>query len=78
MNIEEAFAWIADVFEEDVDNIHFDMGRDDLEAWDSLGMLTLMSRLDEDFDLLLEEDDLDKLRGVQNILELLQRNNKME
>ncbi len=77
MKIEEAFAWIADVFELDLEDISPEMERDDIEAWDSLGMLSLMARLDEDFEIMLEEDDLDTLQGVQSIIDLLQRNNKI-
>ena len=78
MKIEEVYVWIADVFELDPEDISPEMERDDIEGWDSLGMLSLMARLDEDFEIMLEEDDLDALQGVQSIVELLQRNNKID
>ena len=78
MNTEEALIWIADLFEEIPENIHADTQRDDIPAWDSLGVLTLMSRLDEDFDVLLSDDEVQELHAVSDILEALRRHGKLQ
>ena len=78
MNIEEALEWIAELYEESVENITPETPRDEIPAWDSLGILTLMARLDEDFEILLEEEEVQELRGVNDILEALKRHNKLE
>ena len=78
MTTNEAIAWIADVFEESPDEINPDTPRDEIPAWDSLGVLTLMSRLDEDFDILLTDDEVQELRCVNDILEALKRHNKLD
>ena len=41
------------------------------------GTLTLMSRLDEDFDIRLSEHELAELNKVQDIIEILLRHNKI-
>ena len=42
MNEKEVLTWIAELFEEPLDNIRPDTSRDDIDAWDSLGVLNLM------------------------------------
>jgi acyl carrier protein len=78
MNTEDALEWIAELFEESVENISAETPRDDIPAWDSLGILTLMARLDEDFEILLEEEEVQELRGVNDILEALKRHGKLQ
>ena len=70
-NTEEALAWIAELFEENPDNVKADTPREKIEAWDSLGMLTLMSRLDEDFNIILEEDLASELKSIADLLAIL-------
>ena len=78
MNAEEALAWIAELFEEAVENISPETPRDEIPAWDSLGILTLMARLDEDFEILLEEEEVQELRSIGDTLDALKRHNKLE
>ena len=78
MTKEEALEWIAELFEESVENITPETPRDEIAAWDSLGILTLMARLDEDLEILLEEEEVQELRSVNDILEALKRHNKLE
>lgn len=77
MTYDEILAWIADIFEESRENIHPELKRSALETWDSLGTLTLMARLDEDFDILLSENELSELTKVQDIIDILHRHNKI-
>jgi acyl carrier protein len=70
-------AWIADIFEAPVTDLSPDTPRSDIPAWDSLGVLTLMARLDEDFSILLAESELQALRSVGDVLELLQRHGRL-
>jgi acyl carrier protein len=78
MTKDEALEWIAELFEESVENITPETPRDDIPAWDSLGILTLMARLDEDFEILLEEEEVQELRSVNDILEALMRHGKLQ
>lgn len=78
MTTNEAIEWIAELFEEPVENITHETLRDEIPAWDSLGILTLMARLDEDFEILLEEEEVQELRSINDILEALRRHGKLE
>jgi len=77
MTYEETLAWIADIFEESKENIHPELSRTEIAAWDSLGTLTLLARLDEDLDIRLSEHDMSELKKVQDIIEILKRHNKI-
>lgn len=77
MNIEDALTWIADLFEESVDDIQPETLREDIPAWDSLGVLTLMASLDEDFDILLTDEEMQKLQKIDDIFEILRNNGKL-
>ena len=74
MNMDEALAWIADLFEEPVENIQPETLKEDIPAWDSLGVLALMASLDEDFGILLTEEEMQALEKVDDIFDLIRRN----
>jgi acyl carrier protein len=73
MKQDEAMKWIADVLEEDVAKIAPETKREALERWDSLGMLTLIAALDDQFSVVLDEDEMVKLTTVGNILDVLRK-----
>ena len=56
MTEQEALKWIAELFEEPVENIRPETKQDEVEGWDSLGVLSLMAGLDEEFDILMTEE----------------------
>lgn len=70
MNLTEALSWIAETFEMSAEDLSPDTPRDEIEAWDSLGALTLMARLDEEFDIILTEDELSEMKMVEDILKI--------
>lgn len=72
-SMNEVLAWVADIFEIPVEEIRPEMKRDEIDAWDSLGILTLMSRFDEDFKILLTDEEIQQLRSVNDILDLLRK-----
>ena len=78
MNTDEALEWIAELFEEPAESITPETPRDEIPAWDSLGILTLMARLDEDFEILLEEEEVQELRSIGEILDALRRHEKLD
>ena len=71
MTKEEALDWVANHFEEEVVDISLDTPREDIPAWDSLGTLTLMAGLDEEFSIQLNEDQIADLRNVGDVVALL-------
>lgn len=73
MNEQEALNWIAELFEEPATNITPETNRKDIPAWDSLGMLTLMAALDEQFGIVVTEDEIAGFKKVEDLLNCLRK-----
>lgn len=71
----EILAWIADIFESPLEKIRPETKRDEIEAWDSLGILTLIARMDEDFHILLTDEEIQRLNSVGDIIDVLRKHN---
>jgi acyl carrier protein len=69
----EILAWVADIFETPVEEIRPETMRDEIDAWDSLGILTLIARMDEDFHILMTDEEIQRLRSVGDIIDLLRQ-----
>lgn len=69
----EAVAWIAQVFEVVPDQLTLDTHRDNVPAWDSLGVLTLLAGLDSDFGIVLTDEDIQAVKTVGDILDVMRR-----
>ncbi len=77
MTQQEALEWIARLFEEKPERVTPDTVRDDIPAWDSLGVLTLMADLDSQLGIQLSDDEVQGMKSVKDILNILQRNGKL-
>lgn len=73
----EILIWVAEVFETPADKIRPETKRDEIDAWDSLGILTLIARMDEDFQVLLTEEEIQELRSVGDIVEVLRKHGRL-
>ena len=73
MTEQEALKWVAELFEEPLENVRPETGQDDIEAWDSLGVLSLIAILDEEFDILLSEEEMQGFQKVDDILKVLKK-----
>lgn len=72
MNTSETLNWLAGLFEMPAGSISADTLREEIAAWDSLGVLTLIAGLDEEFNIQLTESEIQQMRSVKDILNLLQ------
>jgi acyl carrier protein len=77
MTVEQALAWISELFEEAPGRIAATTARADIPAWDSLGQLILMSALDQRFGIRLTPADLGSLVAVEQILDILARHGRL-
>ena len=77
MTHSEALKSIAELFEETPDRITPETSRDAIAAWDSLGVLTLMSYLHGEFGIILSDGELKSMKTVNDILIVLQENGKL-
>jgi acyl carrier protein len=77
MDQSEALHWIAELFEETAAGILPDTPRDAIPNWDSLGVLTLMAGLSEQFDITVNADELAGMQRVDDVLAVLRRHGKL-
>lgn len=77
MTREDAIKWIANIFEEPAERMTSDTPRSEITAWDSLGVLTLMARFDEDLSILLSEAELQEFHRIGDVLEAMKRHGKL-
>jgi acyl carrier protein len=77
MNQHEALLFITKSFGEKPENISPETPRDDIPNWDSIGTISLMADLDEEFGIMLEEKDFRSFNRVDDILEVLRRHGKL-
>ena len=62
---------IADVFLLDPAEFRFDLRHDEIETWDSLGVVSLAVGVDETFGYHFTPDEATGIRKVQDIVDLL-------
>ena len=68
---------LAEAFNIESSDLTVDSKRDDIEEWDSMGMLMLMAELDERFEIVLEEEELAELACVQDVVDLIRAKGKL-
>jgi acyl carrier protein len=67
--------WVADILAVQGRALTPGDTRHSVSEWDSLGSLLLLSRLEEDHGIVISADELTALTSIQEILDLLERNN---
>jgi acyl carrier protein len=71
LSLDEALSWIANLFEAPEESITPETKREDIEAWDSLGVLTLLAALDDDFEIILSDEIAAEMQSIEDILKVL-------
>jgi len=71
ISISQALSIIAEAINSPEDAVHPTAQLEDLEGWDSMGVLLLMAELDERFSIILEEDTISAFNTVNDILSKL-------
>lgn len=77
MTLKQALDWIAEIFEESPGSLAPSSRREDIHAWDSMGVLALMAGMDEKFGIVLGSADLEAMKSVDDILEVLRKFGKL-
>lgn len=68
---EKVRAILATVFEEDEASIGESFSPQSIEKWDSAGHMRLIIALEEEFDVMFDDDDVETLVSVATIVEKL-------
>lgn len=74
MTIDEFLQLISNTLGEN-SKITLSTKREDIDSWDSMGQISILSMLDEKFGVKLEMEELIALRGVQDIVNILKSRN---
>jgi acyl carrier protein len=77
MKEDEALLLITKTFNERPGDISPETSKDDIPNWDSIGMISLMAELDEQFGVLLEEREIRSFNRVDDILQVLRNQGKL-
>lgn len=73
-NTEKLRELVQDVFLLDPAELHFDLTRDDIDTWDSLGVVSLAVGVHETFGYHMTPDEAAGLGGLRDLVDLLNRN----
>ena len=66
---------IAEVFKIGSEKIKTEMTPDDIELWDSLGQLFLINRLEGEFGITFEIQEIFEIMSIGDIYSILERKN---
>jgi acyl carrier protein len=73
-NMEKLNKVLRDVFDlKNVEDISDDLGPDDIDSWDSLGHVDLVTSLEEIFDISLEVVDISRMYTVGGIKKIVEK-----
>ncbi len=61
----------AEVFELDAREIAHDLRREDVDLWDSLAQLRLVSTLEQEFGIQLSMQEIESLDGIARVIEVV-------
>tara|TARA_B100000315_G_scaffold114755_1_gene105259 strand:+ start:233 stop:469 length:237 start_codon:yes stop_codon:yes gene_type:complete len=64
---------ISKTFSVPEDSLNVNSGPEDINLWDSLGQLNLISNIEEHFGLTFDYDELFEVISVESIINILQR-----
>jgi acyl carrier protein len=71
-NLEKLNKVLCDVLDfNNLEDINDDLGPDDIECWDSLGHVELVTNLEEIFDISLEVMDISRMYTIGGIKKIL-------
>lgn len=69
-NIDEI---ICSVFKLTVDQLQDELGMDEIDRWDSLAHMDLITAIESEFDILLSGDDIADMQSVAEIKSIVQK-----
>ena len=71
--MEDLYKVLAGVFEMKIEDIHDDLTPDDIQAWDSLGQLRLISALESRYHVSFEIAEIFEVLTIGDIKKILKR-----
>ena len=69
---DKLFEILSDVLDIDIENVSEGLSQDNTEDWDSVTHLTLVAEIEDEFDISLEPEQIEKMNNVMTILQILE------
>ena len=73
MDLQKALEWLTDVFGVNGRTLAIDDTRTTVHEWDSLGSLLLLSRLEEDYGIVISADEISEIGSIKEICDMLEK-----
>lgn len=73
MEVQKALNWITDILAVNNRTLALEDTRMSVSEWDSLGSLMLMSRLEEEYGIMVTADQMEAIQSVREICDLLEK-----
>lgn len=67
----ELLEQLEDIFEKDLEEMKINDSFKNYDEWDSLTQLSLLAFLNDDYDIILNNNDLDSLNTISDIFNLI-------
>ncbi|MCI0507290.1 MAG: acyl carrier protein [Gammaproteobacteria bacterium] len=71
ISINDVLAMLAEVFEESVESLSPERKLESIGGWDSIGVLTLMAELDDQYGVTLTTEEIQNFATIADILAVL-------
>jgi acyl carrier protein len=78
MTLNEALAFLAELFETTPEQLSPSTHKNAVRGWDSMGFLSLMAEFDDRFGIILTPAQLEKMQTIDDILQVLRDNNQLQ
>lgn len=75
METQKALEWITEILAVRGRTLTLADTRNSVAEWDSLGSLLLLSRLEEDHQIVISADDIEAITSVKELCQLLESHN---
>jgi len=62
---------LEETFDDEVIQFTPDTKREDVESWDSLGHIRLLTAIEEEFEIKFSLDEIENIAGIQQIKQLI-------
>lgn len=74
MSTIDKLAIISESMDIELETTQFHQSLDTFDEWDSISILSLMAKADEELGISLSPDDLDAAKTIQDLINLLDKN----
>ena len=64
-------AIMADIFTVDASSLNGQSSMDNVESWDSLGQINLIAALEEEFDVIFDVEEFERMTCLADVLDAL-------